>query len=110
MSERDIFDGIKENLNGRPGQPIIFGVCEALAKRFNVETWITRAAAIVLAFVFTFLTLAAYIVLGFVLDETETRTRGFFKGLWISIKELFDRVTEKARDWHENHQRRHREY
>ncbi len=31
------FDQIRENLNGRDGQPIIFGVCMTLAKDWGLK-------------------------------------------------------------------------
>ncbi len=86
------FDQIRENLNGRDGQPIIFGVCMTLAKRLGIETWITRAITIVAALFFTFATAALYILLGFLLSETNERTTGFFRGLKLWLQECWDRV------------------
>ena len=98
MSTDNLFDSIKENLNGRPGQPIVFGVCNALAKRLNTETWVTRAAAIVLGVFWTFPTLVAYILLGVFLPETEERTKGVFQGLFISLREMVDRFVDAGSD------------
>ena len=81
------YDQFKQALNGRTGQPIVLGVCQALAKRLNLEPWITRTALIVAGLLFSFFTLAVYIGLGFVMNETHGRTSGFFRGLWITIKE-----------------------
>ena len=49
MSSDSVINEIRESLNGRPGQPIVFGVCKALAERFGKEPWTFRLAAIVLA-------------------------------------------------------------
>ena len=43
-----VLDEIRDSLNGRPGQPIVFGVCRSLAEKFDQEPWVFRAAAIVL--------------------------------------------------------------
>ena len=95
MSEHNTpFDQIRENLNGRDGQPIVFGVCVTLAKRLHVETWITRAVTILAALIFTFATAALYVLLGFLLSETNERTSGFFRGLKIWLQERWDSVRE----------------
>ena len=95
MSEHNTpFDQIRENLNGRDGQPIIFGVCVTLAKRLHVETWITRAVTILAALFFTFATAALYVLLGFLLSETNERTSGFFRGLKIWLQERWDSLME----------------
>lgn len=98
MRSEDLFESIKENLNGRPGQPIVLGVCNALAARTGNEAWIFRAAAIVLGVFFTFGTLVAYILLGLFLEETEGRTRGVFRGLGIWLQELVDKCVTVCRD------------
>ena len=49
MTTNDVLAEIRESLNGRPGQPIVFGVCRSLAERFGQEPWVYRAAAILLA-------------------------------------------------------------
>ncbi|MCF6225907.1 MAG: PspC domain-containing protein [Xanthomonadales bacterium] len=87
MSKHDAFDDFRQGLNGRPGQPIVLGVCLALAKRFNLEPWVTRVIAILAGLLFSLPALIGYIVLGYVLDETRERTSGFFKGLWLWINE-----------------------
>ena len=95
MSEHNTpFDQIRENLNGRDGQPIVFGVCVTLAKRLGVETWITRAVAIVATIFFTFATAALYVLLGFLLSETNERTTGFFRGLKIWLQERWDSLVD----------------
>ena len=53
MSSNDLFDSIRENLNGRKGQPMLFGVCNTLAERSGQEPWLFRAAAILLTLFFT---------------------------------------------------------
>ena len=90
------FDQIRENLNGRDGQPIVFGVCVTLAKRMGIETWITRAIAIVATLFFTFFTVAVYILLGFLLSETNERATGFFRGLKVWLQECWDKVMDHS--------------
>ncbi len=97
MRDRDTIEDIKNALNGRPGQPIVFGVCRALAARCGCEPWVTRAATILLGLIFTVPVLAAYIVLGFCLKETEHRTRGFFSGLKVIIQEWIDKLARTSR-------------
>ena len=92
MSSNDLFESIKENLNGRPGQPMLFGVCQSLAKRTGMESWQTRAIAIVLLFLFTMPTVVAYIILGLTLRETADRTQGIFQGLFVTLRECVDKV------------------
>jgi len=98
MNTEDLFGSIKENLNGRPGQPIVLGVCNELARRFEQEVWVFRAAAIVLGVFFTFATLIAYVVLGFCMKATEQRTRGLFHGLGIWIQEAVERFASGCRE------------
>lgn len=97
MRENDTIDDIKNALNGRPGQPIVFGVCKALAARCGCEPWVTRTAAIVLGLIFTLPLLAAYVLLGFCLKETEHRTRGFFSGLKVIAQEWIEKVAGASR-------------
>ena len=98
MKPENLLDSIKENLNGRPGQPIVLGVCSALASRFKKEPWIIRAAAIVLALFWTFPALVAYALVGLFLSETEERTRGVFRGLFIWLNECVEKVIVAVRD------------
>ena len=93
-----VIDEIRESLNGRPGQPIVFGVCKSLAERFDKEPWIFRLAAIVLTLFWTVPAIAAYIILGFALKETESRTRRFFTGLAVILREGIQKVAESLRD------------
>ena len=93
-----VLDEIRDSLNGRPGQPIVFGVCRSLAEKFNQEPWTFRAAAIVLAFFFTLPTVGAYIIVGFALNETEDRTRRFFSGLAILIREWTEKLADSLRN------------
>lgn len=93
-----MFESIKQNLNGRPGQPIVLGVGQALAKRLNQEAWVTRGAFIVLGVFFTFATLAAYILLGLFMPETEARTKGVFRGLVIQAREWIDQLAGFGKD------------
>lgn len=98
MSTENLFESIKENLNGREGQPIVLGVCSSLATRFNQEVWIFRAVAIVLGVFFTFGALVAYVLLGLFMTETEERTKGLFKGLCLWAEEIFDKCASTFRD------------
>ncbi len=108
MSNNTPFDQIRENLNGRDGQPIVFGVCVTLAKRLGIETWITRAIVIVAVLFFTFVTAAIYILLGFLLSETNERTTGFFRGLKLWLQEQWDRVVDHSnRNGDDRHSARH---
>jgi len=92
MTADSIMQEIKEGLNGRPGQPIVLGVCQTLSVRLKKEVWIIRLAAIVLAIFWTMPILAVYIVMGFLLTETESRTRGFFSGLAVLIRETAEKI------------------
>ncbi len=97
MSAENVINEIRDSLNGRPGQPIVFGVCRVLAEKFNQEPWVFRAGAIVMALFFTLFTVAAYIVLGFALKETEGRTRRFFSGLAVLIREWTEKLADSLR-------------
>jgi len=98
MSGANLFESIKENLNGRAGQPIVLGVCNTLAQRFEREPWVFRAGFIVLAVFWTGLTLLAYAALGLMMRETEDRTRGVFRGLFVTLREFVDRCIDGCRD------------
>ncbi len=98
MANNDLFESIRENLNGRPGQPMVFGVCKSLAERSGQEPWLFRAAAIVLGVFFTFPTLVAYVLLGLFLDETSERTQGIFRGLFLTLREFVDKVFDGLGD------------
>ena len=101
MRKDQTFDNIKNALNGRPGQPIVFGVCKALAARFGCEPWITRGITIVLTVFLTLPTLAAYILLGVCLPETEARTKGFFSGLTVLFREWTEKFcTSSKQNYH----------
>ena len=82
-----VLDEIRDSLNGRPGQPIVFGVCKSLADRFGKEPWVFRLAAILITLFWPLAGLAAYIIAGLVMQETEDRTRKFFAGLIIIVRE-----------------------
>lgn len=98
MSADNVINEIRDSLNGRPGQPIVFGVCRSLAARFDKEPWLFRLAALVLTLFWTLPAVAAYIILGFALDETESRTRRFFSGLAVVIREAVQKFAESLRD------------
>jgi phage shock protein PspC (stress-responsive transcriptional regulator) len=98
MSSERVIKEIRESLNGRPGQPIVFGVCNALSARFGKEPWVFRLAAIVMALFWAVPALAAYVVAGLVMKETELRTRMFFSGLAVVIRENVERGAAWLRD------------
>ena len=98
MSAENVINEIRESLNGRPGQPIVFGVCRALAEKFGKEPWIFRLAAIVLTLFWTLPAVAAYIIVGFALSETEERTRKFFSGLAVITRDCVDKCASWLRD------------
>jgi phage shock protein PspC (stress-responsive transcriptional regulator) len=98
MSSESVINEIRESLNGRPGQPIVFGVCKALADRFGMEPWIPRLAAIVLTLFWALPALAAYVVAGLVMKETESRTRRFFAGLAVVLREYADKAAASLRE------------
>ena len=87
MSAECIMKEIREALEGRPGQPIVLGVCRSIAKRMGWETWCVRLAAIIATLIFTIPTLAAYVIAGYMMSDTEVRTRGFFSGLGVIARE-----------------------
>ena len=97
MRHDDTCENIKRALNGRPGQPIVFGVCKALAARWGKEPWLTRGIAIVAGLFWFLPALAIYVVLGLVLKETEARTSGFFSGLGVIIREWSEKFIRGSR-------------
>lgn len=98
MAQNDFLDSVRENLNGRPGQPMLFGVCRTLAEKSGLETWLVRVAAILLVLFFTGPTTVAYILLGLFMDETADRTRGIFQGLFLTLQEGVEKVVEGVSD------------
>lgn len=98
MRHEDTCEDIRNALNGRPGQPIVFGVCKTIAGRFGFENWVVRAVTIVMGLIFTLPVLAAYIVAGLVMKETEVRTRGFFSGLTVMMREWSDKLFRNKDD------------
>jgi len=98
MSADSVINEIRDSLNGRPGQPIVFGVCKALADKSGKEPWIFRLAAIIFTLFWTLPAVAAYIILGFALNETENRTRKFFSGLAIIVRDLVQKFAASLRD------------
>ncbi len=98
MASNEFLDSVRENLNGRPNQPLLLGVCGVLAKKIGVEPWITRSIAIVMAIFFSPLAPIAYVVLGLVMDETAERTRGIFRGLFIAIQEGVEKLLNALGD------------
>jgi phage shock protein PspC (stress-responsive transcriptional regulator) len=97
MSSESVINEIRQSLNGRPGQPIVFGVCKALADRFGMEPWIPRLAAIVLTLFWALPALAAYVIAGLVMKQTEERTRRFFSGLAVILREYADKGAASLR-------------
>ena len=98
MSADNVINEIRDSLNGRPGQPIVFGVCKALAEKSGKEPWVFRLVAIVLALFWTLPAVAAYIIIGFALKETEDRTRRFFSGLVVITREMVEKFAASLRD------------
>jgi phage shock protein PspC (stress-responsive transcriptional regulator) len=98
MSSDNVINEIRESLNGRPGQPIVFGVCKSLANRTGKEPWIFRLAAIVVTLFWPLLGLAVYIIAGVVMPETEERTRKFFSGLLVIVRENVEKGAAWLRD------------
>ena len=92
MTADSIIQEIKQALAGRPGQPMVLGVCQAFAARYKQQAWGIRLAAIVAGVIWTLPMLAAYVLLGFLLSETETRTRGFFTGLGVVARETSEKI------------------
>lgn len=92
MNPKDILQEIRTALEGRPGQPIVLGVCRTLARRWGHETWKVRLVAMVLALLWTLPAVAAYVIAGFALAETEPRTRGFFAGLAVLMRETAQKI------------------
>jgi phage shock protein PspC (stress-responsive transcriptional regulator) len=98
MAQNDFLDSVRDNLNGRPGQPMLFGVCRTLAEKTGLETWLVRVAAILLVLFFTFPTVVAYVLLGLFMDETADRTRGIFQGLFLTLQEGVEKVVDGIGD------------
>jgi len=93
MTASGIMQEIKEALEGRPGQPIVLGVCRSLAGHMRREVWIVRLVVVILAFLWTLPTLAGYVIAGFLMSETERRTRDFFSGLAVLARETGEKLT-----------------
>ena len=98
MAQNDLLDSVRENLNGRPGQPMLFGVCQTLAEKTGQEAWLIRVVAILLVLFFTWPTLVAYVLLGLFMDETADRTRGIFQGLFLTLQEGVEKVVDGIGD------------
>jgi phage shock protein PspC (stress-responsive transcriptional regulator) len=98
MSTENVLDEIREALQGRPGQPLVLGVCQSLAGLMGQETWVVRATAIVLGVFWTLPVLIAYVILGWVMKDTEDRTRRFFSGLGVIVRESAEKVVAGLRD------------
>ncbi|MGH8035509.1 MAG: PspC domain-containing protein [Lysobacterales bacterium] len=92
MKRDSIFEEIRQALSGRPGQALVFGVCQALATRFGRQAWQVRLATLILALVWTTPILAVYVILGFLMPETENRSRDFFTGAGIMAREFAGRI------------------
>ena len=92
MSSECIFQEIRQVLTGRPGQPIVLGVCRTLAARIGKEVWLVRLVTIVLGVFWALPIIAAYILSGFLLAETAERTRRFFAGLGIIARETAEKM------------------
>ena len=106
MAQQNLFEAIRRNLNGRPGQPIVLGVCQALSERSGLEPWIFRAGVIVLGVFASFAALAAYVLAGLFMPETASRTRGVFRGLGIWLQEWTDKLARLGREFLNGHTQR----
>ncbi len=93
MTASSIMQEIREALEGRPDQPLVLGVCRTLAGHIGRETWTVRLAVLVLGLIWTLPVIAAYVVAGFLMSETEQRTRDFFSGLAILMREWVDKAS-----------------
>jgi phage shock protein PspC (stress-responsive transcriptional regulator) len=91
MTTESICDEIKQVLSGSPDKPMVLGVCQALAVRFDQKVWCVRACVIVLTLFWSLPIIAAYVICGFLMKETEHRTRGFFAGLAILARETAEK-------------------
>jgi phage shock protein PspC (stress-responsive transcriptional regulator) len=98
MAQNDFMQSVRDNLNGRPGQPMLFGVCRILAEKSGMETWLVRLAALVLAVFVTWPTVAAYVLLGLFMDETAARTKGIFQGLFLTLREVVEKIVDGVAD------------
>lgn len=98
MAHNDFLDSVRDNLNGRPGQPMLFGVCSTLAAKTGVEPWLVRILALLFLLLFTGFTVVGYVLLGLFLDETAERTRGIFQGLFMVLRDAVDRLVEGIGD------------
>ncbi|MEJ8569183.1 PspC domain-containing protein [Elongatibacter sediminis] len=94
MTANCILQEIREALEGRPGQPLVLGVCQTLAERWGHEAWRIRLAVLIGCLIWTLPTLAAYVIAGFALSKTERRTRDFFSGLAVLARETTRKVTD----------------
>ena len=89
---RDIF--------GEEKRPVwIWGVCAAIAARFNWETWIVRLAAVVLLVFFTTIALFAYLALGLLLPGCRERTLHSIRQFVRLIEQLVQLATAKFNEW-----------
>lgn len=98
MNSDDLLGSIRENLNGRPGQPMLFGVCKTVARRNGHEAWPYRLAGIVLLLFWTIPTIGIYCLLGLLLPETKVRTYGVFKGLFVLLQEWVEKGLAMLQD------------
>ncbi|TDJ36002.1 MAG: PspC domain-containing protein [Gammaproteobacteria bacterium] len=89
---RDIF--------GEEQRPVwIWGVCAAIAAKFDWQTWIVRVAAVGALVFFTKIALLAYLVLGLVLSECRERTLHSIRQFVRLIEQLVQLATAKISDW-----------
>lgn len=89
---RDIF--------GEEQRPVwIWGVCAAIAARFNWETWIVRLSAALFLVFFTKIALVAYLALGLLLSECRERTLHSIRQLVRLIEQLVQLATVKISGW-----------
>ncbi len=89
---RDIFSEDK--------RPVwIWGVCAAIAAKFNWQTWMVRVAAVAALIFFTKIALLAYLALGLLLSECRERALHSIRQFVRLIEQLVQLATAKFNEW-----------
>ena len=55
-------------------------------------------AGLLLALFVTWPTVVGYVLLGLFMDETAARTKGIFEGLFLTLREVVDKVVDGVAD------------
>lgn len=84
-NDRHLFEDFQAQLRGQNAQPLIFGVCAALAQRGGFNRGPVRLIALLALVFFTMPVLLAYVIAGFLLPETRdtTKTRLLSCARWL---------------------------